>query len=259
MKLSPLPHGVTHDDIRTWLQKQALVMRPIRSLGANTWLLAASTKMDACHYLWGKSTVLLAPLATPPPIKPVIVAGGTRPTLSQAPVSSTSASSSTGVDDSWDPWALWHQSKETNRAGFAPADQSDSHRTWSSKTSQYSKSSTTTSVVPQTDLTVIQNQIRDLTQANKATLDRESKLRQDMNTEFSKVRNEMKTQIEASEQSLRTTLDQRIHCMERSLQDTNAGMKEGFNAILAKLGHTSSGEPTKRSKPEGEMQVDETL
>ena len=259
MKLSPLPHGVTHDDIRTWLQKQALVMGPIRSLGANTWLLAASTKMDACHYLWGKSTVLLAPLATPPPIKPVIVAGGTRPTLSQAPVSSTSASSSTGVDDSWDPWALWHQSKETNRAGFAPADQSDSHRTWSSKTSQYSKSSTTTSVVPQTDLTVIQNQIRDLTQANKATLDRESKLRQDMNTEFSKVRNEMKTQIEASEQSLRTTLDQRIHCMERSLQDTNAGMKEGFNAILAKLGHTSSGEPTKRSKPEGEMQVDETL
>ena len=84
-------------------------------------------------------------------------------------------------------------------------------------------------------------------------------MRQDMNTEFSKVRNEMKTQIEASEQSLRTTLDQRIHCMERSLQDTNAGMKEGFNAILAKLGHTSSGEPTKRSKPEGEMQVDETL
>lgn len=52
-----------------------------------------------------------------------------------------------------------------------------------------------------------------------------------MHTEFSGVRTEMKTRIETSEQSLRSTLDQRIHCMERSLQDTNAGMKEGFNAI----------------------------
>ena len=259
MKLSPLPHGVTHDDIRTWLQKQALVMRPIRSLGANTWLLAASTKTEACHYLWGKSTVLLAPLATSPPVKPVIVAGGVRPALPKAVPAIASASTSASTSDSWDPWAQWHQSGDTGRTPFASSDPIDSHRTWSSRTSQYSKSSTATSTSPQADITTIQSQIRDLTQANKATLDREAKLRQEMHTEFSKVRTEMKTQIETSEQSLRATLDQRIHCMERSLQDTNAGMKEGFNAILAKLGHSSSVDQAKRPKPDGEMQVDETL
>lgn len=54
-----------------------------------------------------------------------------------------------------------------------------------------------------------------------------------MQTEFTRVRTEMRTQIEASEQSVRATLDQRIHCIEKSLQETNLGMKEGFNAILA--------------------------
>ena len=46
----------------------------------------------------------------------------------------------------------------------------------------------------------------------------------------------MRTQIEASEQSLRTTLDQRIHCVERSLQETNTGMKEGFNGNADRRG-----------------------
>ena len=259
MKLSPLPHGVTHDDIRTWLQKQALLMRPIRSLGANAWLLAASTKTDACHYLWGKSTVLLAPLATSPPVKPVIVAGGVRTSQPMALPALASASTSASHSDSWDPWAQWYQSGDAGRTFSASSDPTDSHRTWSSRTSQYSKSSTNTSTSPQADITNIQSQIRDLTQANKATIDREAKLRQEMHTEFSKVRTEMKTQIEASELSLRATLDQRIHCMERSLQDTNAGMKEGFNAILTRLGHPSNADQAKRPKPDGAMMVDETL
>ena len=46
----------------------------------------------------------------------------------------------------------------------------------------------------------------------------------------------MRSQIEASEQSLRTTLDQRIHCVERSLQETNTGMKEGFNGNADRRG-----------------------
>ena len=39
VKLSPLPHGVTQDDIRQWLDKQGLRTRPIRCLAANTWLI----------------------------------------------------------------------------------------------------------------------------------------------------------------------------------------------------------------------------
>ena len=77
-----------------------------------------------------------------------------------------------------------------------------------------------------------------------------------MQNEFARVRTEVKTQIEASETSVRATLDQRIHCMERSLQETNTGMKEGFTAILARLGRPASAEAGKRPRPEGEMQVD---
>lgn len=178
VKLSPLPHGVTHDDIRTWLQKQALRMRPIRSLGANTWLLAASTKVDACHYLWGKSTVLLAPLATNQPAKPTIVAGGTRQTLPKALPNMASDSQGSTATDTWDPWARWNSFVDKGPRNNTFTDPTDSHRTWSSRTSQYSKSSTATSAPLTSDITVIQGQIRDLTQANKATLDREAKLRQ---------------------------------------------------------------------------------
>ena len=77
-----------------------------------------------------------------------------------------------------------------------------------------------------------------------------------MQTEFTKVRSEMRTQIEQSELSIRSTLDQRIHCMERSLQETNTGMKEGFTAILAKLGHATTPEQFKRPKPDSGMQID---
>lgn len=44
--------------------------------------------------------------------------------------------------------------------------------------------------------------------------------------------------------------------MEKSLQETNVGMKEGFNAILAKLGHPGADDAAKRSKPDNAMQID---
>ena len=77
-----------------------------------------------------------------------------------------------------------------------------------------------------------------------------------MQQEFTRVRTEVRTQIEASEQSVRSTLDQRIHCLERSLQETNTGMKEGFNAILAKLNFSEPGELSKRPKPGSDMQIE---
>lgn len=105
VKLSPLPHLVTHDDIRTWLEKQALRTRPIRSLAANTWLLAAGDKTEACHYFWGRSTVLIAPVQPSPPPKPTVLAGGIRQALSGPATHSASSSV-----DTWDPWAQWNPS-----------------------------------------------------------------------------------------------------------------------------------------------------
>ena len=243
VKLSPLPHGVTQDDIRAWLEKQALKMRPIRSLAANTWLLAAGTKVDACHYLWGRSTVLIAPVAHNLPPKPTILAGGTR----MAHQKSTSTSASSSVDhpghDSWDPWANWNPSLGDNSSRHHFSDSTEPTRTWSSKTSQYSRSSASGSITQSSEIAIMQGQIRDLTKATKTSHDNEVKLRQEMQNEFSRVRGEMRSQIEASEQSVRSTLDQRIHCLERSLQETNTGMKEGFSAILAKLNGPSIDDP----------------
>lgn len=108
VKLSPLPHGVTQDDIRTWLEKQALRMRPIRSLAANTWLLAAGDKVEACHYLWGRSTVLIAPVSQNPVPKPTISAGGIRNTSSKSTSITASSSSEPAIKDNWDPWANWN-------------------------------------------------------------------------------------------------------------------------------------------------------
>ena len=255
-KLSPLPHGVTQDDIRTWLEKQALKMRPIRSLAANTWLLAASAKVDACHYLWGRSTVLIAPVTHNPPPNPTILAGGTR--MAPSKTSSTTASSS--VDhpntDSWDPWAQWNPSLGDGSSRHHFSDSSEPTRTWSSKTSQHSRSSVSGSTSQTSEIAIIQGQIRDLTKATQTSQDNEAKLRQEMQTEFCRVRGEMRSQIEASEQSVRSTLDQRIHCLERSLQDTNTSMKEGFSAILSKLGGPPVDDQAKRLKSDSTMQIE---
>ena len=256
VKLSPLPHGVTQDDIRQWLDKQGLRMRPIRCLAANTWLLAASTRTDACHYLWGRSTVLIAPVQQNIPPQPTVLAGGIRNTTTYKTSMAASSTKDIQDADTWDPWANWNPVLEDNSAKHSLSEGSGTRRTWSSHGSQYSKSTASGSGSSASEILAIQNQIRDLTKATKTTQDNETQLRQDMQREFTKVRAEVRTQIEASEQSVRTTLDQRIHCIERSLQDTNASMKEGFSAILAKLGHSSSDDSHKRAKPNEAMQID---
>ena len=231
-------------------------MCPIRSLAANTWLLAASAKVDACHYLWGRSTVLIAPVTHNPPPKPTILAGGTR--MAPSKTSSTTASSS--VDhpntDSWDPWAQWNPSLGDGSSRHHFSDSSEPTRTWSSKTSQHSRSSVSGSTSQTSEIAIIQGQIRDLTKATQTSQDNEAKLRQEMQTEFCRVRGEMRSQIEASEQSVRSTLDQRIHCLERSLQDTNTSMKEGFSAILSKLGGPPVDDQAKRLKSDSTMQIE---
>lgn len=57
--------------------------RPVRSLASDTWLLAASEKIDACHDLWGRSTVLIAPVATATPIKPTVVSRWSQTTVAK--------------------------------------------------------------------------------------------------------------------------------------------------------------------------------
>ena len=256
VKLSPLPHGVTQDDIRQWLDKQGLRMRPIRCLAANTWLLASSTKTDACHYLWGRSTVLIAPVQQNAPQQPTILAGGLR----NASIHKTSTASSSQPhapdSDTWDLWANWNPVFEDSSAKHSLPDGLSTRRTWSSQGSQQSKSTVSGSTSSTSDILAIQNQIRDLTKATKTTQENEQQLRQEMQREFTQVRAEVRTQIEASEQSVRAALDQRIHCIERSLQETNTGMKEGFSAILAKLGHSIPEDSHKRAKSNEAMQID---
>lgn len=203
--------------ITTWRDKQGLRMRPVHHLATNTWLLAASDKVDACHYLWGRSSVLIAPVQS---------------------------------------WAQWHSSLGDAPVPAKSFDHLANSRTWSSKTSQSSRPSTSASTSTNSDILTIQTQIRDLTKACKAAQDSEAKLRQDMQSEFIRVRAEIREQIETFEQSVRATLDQRIHCMEKSLQDTNHGMKEGFNAILARLGHPGGEDPAKRVKQNHDMMVE---
>ena len=258
VKLSPLPYGVTQDDIRQWLEKQGLQMRPVRCLAANTWLLAAGAKTDACHYLWGRSTVLIAPVNHTPPPKPTVLAGGTRKPSTTWPAASASSSHDVSSKDVWDPWAQWRPVIEDGSGRPDSSEGSNPRRTWSSQASQHSKSTISTSTHSNSEITAIQNQIRDLTKATKTTQEKETQLRQEMHAEFTKVRAEVRTQIEQSEQSVRSTLDQRIHCLERSLQDTNTSMKEGFSAILAKLSQSGPDEPHKRAKPNEDMQIDST-
>ena len=256
VKLSPLPHGVTADDIRTWIEKQALRMRPVRSLAPNTWLLAASDKIEACHYLWGKSTVLIAPVTSTVPAKPTIVAGGMKAQPVKPSLPPIQFASDSSTPDTWDPWAQWNPSLGDATSRTQSTSNSDPSRVWSSKTSQSSRSSNHTSASQASDIAAIQIQIRDLTKATKASQDNETKIRQDMQNEFTRVRAEMRMQIETSETSMRATLDQRIHCLEKSLQETNIGMKEGFSAILAKLGQTCPDDTAKRAKSDGAMQVE---
>ena len=256
VKLSPLPHGVTQDDIRQWLDKQGLRMRPIRCLAANTWLLAASTKTDACHYLWGRSTVLIAPVQQNAPQQPTILAGGLRNASTSKTSIPSTVSKQAHDSDTWDPWANWNPVFEDSSINPSASDGVSTRRTWSSQGSQYSKSTAAGSTSSNSEILAIQNQIRDLTKATKTTQENENQLRQEMQREFTQVRAEVRTQIEASEQSVRATLDQRIHCIERSLQETNTGMKEGFSAILAKLGHPQPEDSHKRAKSNEAMQID---
>lgn len=98
-KVSPVPVGATHDNLREWSETQKVKGKPIRALNATTWLLST----------WGLDAVMLVPISWQERTRPTVLGKKSRPF--------------NGLDDDdmtedWmqtnDPWAGWKSSASSS-------------------------------------------------------------------------------------------------------------------------------------------------
>ena len=58
-KISPVPVGATSQEIQQWLTSNGWQAKPIRSLGANSWLCGAEKQFDAIFAKWNQKPILV--------------------------------------------------------------------------------------------------------------------------------------------------------------------------------------------------------
>lgn len=75
-KVTPIPLGASAENIRTWLETQAIPGKPIRPLNSTTWLVSTVNKVQRQFLTWGSTSVLLQPVQSwQDKTRPTVLAG----------------------------------------------------------------------------------------------------------------------------------------------------------------------------------------
>eukprot|EP00434_Breviolum_minutum_P003698 symbB.v1.2.003254.t1/scaffold157.1/size293134/1 len=218
-KLKPLPKGVTNDELKAWLGKQGWDARALKSLAADTWLVAACAAPPAPFSTFNGRSVLIKPIEKNSR-SPTVVLAGTAPKPT-GPVKH-------GVDPFVrnDPWASY-----TGSAASGP-----------------SQTVTTTAVAPTRPIEApIEARFRaydDQLQAMKTAL-------HDVQADLKKTNNEAQTaakRLDGRINSMEATVNKSIQMMSQSFSDNLASalakqdsqMAAGFSELKAMLEQNTS-------------------
>lgn len=112
-KVSPVPVGATHENMKEWLESQNVKGKPIRALNATPWLLSTVDRMARQFLTWGHDAVILTPVQSwQEQGRPTVLAGKQfRPANSKV---------DPDPEDDWlqlnDPWAGWGSSSSSSAA-----------------------------------------------------------------------------------------------------------------------------------------------
>ncbi len=107
-KLTPVPIGVTHEQVTKWMENQTWRAKPIRALANDTWLIAAEEQLEVEFAAWNSQTILVKAIQKRANNTPVIVAGN----VPRAGKSGNGRSN--GVELHKDPWADFLANKGNN-------------------------------------------------------------------------------------------------------------------------------------------------
>lgn len=240
-KISPLPVGVTYDDVSKWIAMQKLQARPMRALNATTWLLIGTSDLQKTHLTWQHNAILLQPIESKyHKAKPVILAGrrtneGPRRTWRSDPKNESD------IDPLMvnDPWAT----AVSSRRHFDWPDLVPRLETPSSSSSRTTASSMSSEqqTKQQKDIENMQTRLNSLEQAITSQKKETSNLRKEVHTDLQQVRKEVADRITEVKDDFHTSLNEALGKTQAALRSS---FKEDFDQLKLLLTATGRKRPS---------------
>ena len=106
-RVEPVPTGSTAEHIQSWIDLHGWKAKPVRPLGANTWLCGAERKFEGQFPQWNNKPVLVKWVQNRSDQEPVILAGNVQRLLSQASGEIVAAIPTDQNSQEPDPWGNW--------------------------------------------------------------------------------------------------------------------------------------------------------
>ena len=245
-KISPLPEGVTAEDIQAWITLEKLPAKPLRALSSSTWLLIGQERIERHHLTWKRNAIMLKQIDSKYNRgQQTVLAASTQftPTYKTRRTWKADKKESEPIDPFTvsDPWAQAKANIWSNDPWWPSP--SVTNASSSSSKAESTRSSNSNHGEQQQEIDAMKNQITALEKAvhqqNKDT----AGLRKEVHNEFAAVRREV-TDVKASfQQTLTAALGQTQEVLQR-------GFKEDFESLKALL----SGKSRKRGDRDEDME-----
>ena len=231
-KVSPLPEGVTAEDIQAWIALEKLPAKPLRALSASTWLLIGQEKIDRQHLTWKRNAIMLKPLDSKYSRNTqTILAASSQPSKTRR-TWKTDRKESEPIDplSVSDPWAQARENMWSNDPWWPSP--SITNASSASSRSDTTRCSDRGNREQQQEIDTMKHQISALEKAVNQQNKDTAGLRKEVHHEFAAVRKEV-TEVKTSFQ---TTLTAALGQTQEVLQ---RGFKEDFESLKALLTGTS--------------------
>lgn len=243
-RVSPVPVGASLEHVATWIDQQKWVAKPLKSVNASTWLIAAAEAIPNQFAMWNGETLLIKPVASDP-IKTPIVLAGSLPKKTNGPENTAS------TQLRHDPWAEYNAKKQVfvggNGGVNAPVSGLPSAITRKLEGPIESRFQQQGQEIQQIkdatqEIETMKQDIVLLRQAFETQKQQTEEHQKAVKQEFQQVRHESKEQISALATSFETSLAQSISHQEKQ-------MMHQFSELKTLLLERPSSQPSKKAKP----------
>ena len=226
-RVSPVPVGASLEHVAEWIVQQKWNAKPLKSLNASTWLIAAADVIQNQFAMWNGETLLIKPIVSNPVKAPIVLAGSLPRKGNMADNAITSQLTN-------DPWAEYNAKKQSVGMGHGgsnpPVSTLPAAVTRKLEGPIQSRFQQQNQEIQQLkdatqDIEAMKKDIVDLRQA----MDSQKQMAEDhqkaVKVEFQQIRTEAKEQIASLTTSFESSLAQSISHQEKQMMNQFAELK----------------------------------
>ena len=209
-RLAPTPVGATFDTIKELIEHKQWKARPLKSLGADTWLIGFSEKVNESWISWMNKLILITwdEPRKQEVVRPVLAGRFTLPMVPKL-------SPKTGDED---PWAKWIQNRnaegpQSTSSAVAPVTRACQGPIEERFTAQDAK------------IDEMKNTMADITKRLDVAEQGKAEFKKEVDGQFAEVRQQVKTQVQDLTDHFDKTLDRAMRRQDSQLETSFSELK----------------------------------